>query len=60
MGRSRQEAKYRHLIDDCLRQFRGVQKEIRRQKTRAERLRASSRRTMDDTWEILRRAEATL
>ncbi|MEK7684986.1 MAG: hypothetical protein AAB466_06160 [Verrucomicrobiota bacterium] len=59
-GLSKHDAKYRALIDDCLRQFREVQKDIRRQQARAERLRAASRRTMNDTWEVLRRVEATL
>jgi len=59
-GLSRHDAKYRALIDDCLRQFKDIQKEIRRQQARSERLRVSSCRTMDDTWEVLRRVEATL
>ena len=58
-GLNRQEAKYRDLIADCLREFNAVKKEIRRQEAKAERLRASSRRTMKDTWEVLRRVEAT-
>ena len=60
IGLSKQDAKYRDLIDDCWRQFKAVQKEIRREQARAERLRAASRRTMNDTWEVLRRVEATL
>jgi hypothetical protein len=58
-GLSKQEAKYRNLVADCLREFKTVQKGIRRQQAKAERLRASSRRTMNDTWEVLRRVEAT-
>jgi len=59
-GGTKQEAKYRPLIDDCRRQFLNVRKDIRRDKVKTERLRASSRRTLKDTWEILRRVEATL
>ncbi|MBI2926418.1 MAG: hypothetical protein HYY24_12055 [Verrucomicrobia bacterium] len=59
-GRSKQDAKYRGLIGDCLRELKANQKESRRQQARIERLRASSRRTMDDTWEVLRRVEASL
>ena len=59
-GLSKQDAKYRDLIDDCLRQFKEVQKEIRREQAKTERLRTASRRTMNDTWEVLRRVETTL
>ena len=57
---NKQDAKYRDLIDECSLQFKEVQKEIRRNQARDERLRASFRRTMSDTWEVLRRVEATL
>ena len=57
---NKQDAKYRDLIDDCLRQFKEVQREIRREQAKTERLRTASRRTMNDTWEVLRRVEATL
>lgn len=59
-GLSKQDAKYRALIDDCLREFKEIQKEMRRQRAKTARLRASSRGTMNDTWEVLRRVEATL
>lgn len=59
-GLSKEDAKYRQLIDDCLRQFKEIRKEIRRDRSKTERLRTSSRRTMNDTWEVLRRVEATL
>ena len=59
-GHDKQDAKYRDLIADCLRQFKDVQKEIRRSQAKAERLRAVSQRTMSDTWEVLRRVEASL
>jgi hypothetical protein len=57
---SKEEAKYLDLIEDALVQFKDVQKELRREQAKMERLRAASRRTMNQTWEILRRVEATL
>ena len=59
-GVSKQDAKYRDLIADCLRELKQVQKEIRREKAKTARLRASSDRIMTDTWEVLRRVEASL
>ena len=59
-GLNKQEAKYRDLIEDCLQQFKEVQKEIRRRQAKSERLRVASRRTMKATWEILHRVETTL
>jgi len=40
-------------------EFKGIQKELRREQIKTERLRVTSRRTMNQTWEILRRVEAT-
>jgi len=59
-GVSKQDAKYRDLIADCLRELKQVQKEIRREKAKTARLRASSDRIMTDTREVLRRVEASL
>jgi hypothetical protein len=57
---SKEETKYLDLIENALLEFKEIQKELRRQQTKTERLRVSSRRTMNQTWEILRRVEATL
>ncbi|MGA2542740.1 MAG: hypothetical protein ABSG78_14420 [Verrucomicrobiota bacterium] len=57
---SKEETKYLNLIEDALLEFKEIQKELRREQVKTERLRASSRRTMNQTWEILRRVEATL
>jgi hypothetical protein len=57
---SKDEAKYADLIEDALLQFKDIQKELRREQAKIERLRTASRRTMNHTWEILRRVEATL
>ena len=54
------EAKYLPLIENALQEFKEIQKELRRQQVKTERLRAVSRRTMNQTWEILRRVETTL
>ncbi len=59
-GLGKRDAKYRALIEDCLREIKEIQKEIRRSQATSEQFRASSRRTMNDTWEVLRRVEATL
>jgi hypothetical protein len=59
-GLNKQNLKYRLGIDDCLRQLKSVRKEIRRNRVKTERLRVASRRTMNDTWKVLRRVEATL
>jgi len=62
MGRteSKNEAKFLKLIENALLEFKEIQKELRREQIKTERLRASSRRTMNQTWRILRRVEAAL
>jgi hypothetical protein len=57
---NKEDAKYRALIDEGLRELKQLQKEIRRSRTDSKRLRASSARIMKDTWETLRRVEANL
>jgi hypothetical protein len=57
---NKEETKYLDLIENALLEFKEIQKELRCEQVKAERLRASSRRTMNQTWEILRRVEATL
>jgi hypothetical protein len=57
---SKEETKYVDLIENALLEFKEVQKELRRLQIKTERQRASSRRTMSQTWAILRRVEATL
>jgi hypothetical protein len=57
---SKEATRYLDLIENALREFKEIQKELRRQQVKTERLRVSSRRTMSQTWEILRRVETTL
>ena len=57
---SKEEMKYINLIENALLEFKEIQRELRRQQIKTERLHASSRRTMNQTWSILRRVEATL
>jgi len=57
---SNAETKYIGLIENALREFKTIQKELRREQIKTERLRAASRRTMSQTWGILRRVEAAL
>jgi len=56
---SKEATKYLVLIENALLEFKGIQKELRREQIKTERLRVTSRRTMNQTWEILRRVEAT-
>jgi hypothetical protein len=56
----KEETKYLGLIENALQEFKEIQKELRRQQIKTERLRVSSRRRMSETWETLRRVEATL
>jgi len=59
-GTDKESRKYLSLIDLSLREFKEIQKELRQEQAKTERLRASSRRTLNETWEILRRVETTL
>ncbi len=59
-GTDKESRKYLSLIELSLREFKDIQKELRQEQAKSERLRASSRRTMNETWEILRRVETTL
>jgi len=56
---SKAETKYAGLIENALLELKEIQKELRREQIKTDRLRASSRRTINQTWEILRRVEAT-
>jgi hypothetical protein len=59
-GTDKESRKYSSLIDLSLRELKEIQKELRQEQAKTERLRTSSRRTMNDTWDILRRVETTL
>jgi hypothetical protein len=59
-GTDKENRKYGSLIDLSLRELKEIQKELRQEQAKTGRLRASSRRTMKETWEILRRVETTL
>ena len=57
---SKEDVKYRALIDEGLREMKELQKQILRDRAKCARLRASSLRKMKETREILRRVEANL
>ena len=59
-GTDKESRKYASLIDLSLRELKEIQKNLRQEQAKTGRLRASSRRTMNETWEILRRVETTL
>jgi len=56
---SKADLKYATRVRDGLRELKSIAQELRRRRTNTERLRATSGRIMKDTWEILRRVEAT-
>jgi len=55
-ARSKEEAKYLRLIDDALLEFKEIQKELRREQVKMARLRAASRRTMNQISDVIRPA----
>jgi hypothetical protein len=57
---SKEEAKYAGLIESALLELKEIRKELRREQVKTERLRASSRSTMNQTREIIRRVEASI
>jgi hypothetical protein len=56
----KQDVKYRILIEEGLREFKELRKQIARDRAECARLRASSKRTMENTRATLRRVEANL
>ena len=46
-------------IEDCLKEMATVRKGMKKTDAEIQRLRASSRRKLDETWAIIRRVQAT-
>lgn len=59
-GSVKADAKQAARIEDAVREFQTILNELRSIRAKTERLRATSRRLMNDTWETLRRVETTL
>ena len=57
---TKQDVKYRILVEEGLREFKELRKQIARDRAECARLRASSKRIMEDTKATLRRVEANL
>ena len=53
------EAGYLRAIEDCLKEMAAVRKGMKKTDAEIRRLRASSRRKLDETWAIIRRVQAT-
>jgi hypothetical protein len=56
---SKQDAKYRILIEEGWREFKELRKQVARDRAECARLRASSLGKMEETRELLRRVEAS-
>ena len=59
-GLSGQDAGYVGAIEDCLKEMAAVRKSMKKTDAEIRRLRASSRRKLDETWAIIRRVQATV
>ena len=59
-SQSKSDVNYSALIEEGLREFKELRRQIERDRTKCVRLRASSQRKMKETREILRRVEASL
>jgi len=59
-GLSGQDAGYLSAIEDCLKEMAAVRKSMKKTDVEIRRLRASSRRKLDETWAIIRRVQATV
>jgi hypothetical protein len=58
-GLAGSDAGYVGAIRDCLKEMASIRKRMKKTDAEIRRLRASSRRKLDETWAIIRRVEAT-
>jgi len=54
------DAGYLGAIKDCLKEMASILKSMKKTDAEIRRLRAASRRKLEETWAIVRRVEATL
>jgi len=54
------DAGYLGAIKDCLKEMAAIRKSMKKIDAEIRRLRAASRRKLEETWAIVRRVEATL
>ena len=59
-GLAGSDAGYLGAIKDCLKEMAAIRRSMKKTDAEIRRLRASSRRKLDETWAIIRRVEATL
>jgi hypothetical protein len=59
-GSNEREAGYIDAIEDCVKEMAAIRKDMKKTDAEIQRLRASSRRKLDETWAIIRRVEATI
>lgn len=59
-GLSGPDAGYLDAIQDCLKEMAAVRKSMKKTDVEIRRLRASSRRKLDETWAIIRRVQAAV
>ena len=56
---SEHDASYREAIEECLKEMVSIRKDMKKTDSQIRQLRASSRRKLDETWDIIRRVQAT-
>ena len=54
------DAGYLGAIKDCLKEMAAIRKSMKKTDAEIQRLRAASRRKLEETWAIIRHVEATL
>jgi hypothetical protein len=59
-GTTQREAGYLEAIEECLKEIVAIRKGMKKTDTEIRQLRASSRRKLDETWEIIHRVQATV
>ena len=59
-GLSGQDASYLGAIKDCVREMAAIRKSMKKTDAEIRRLRASSRRKLDETWAIIHRVQAAV
>ena len=58
-GTSGQDAKFAGAIEECIDEMKEIRRSMKKTDTEIRRLQASTRRNLDQTWEILRDVKAS-
>ena len=59
-GLTGREAGYLESIKDCLKEMVAIRKGMKKTDAEIRQVRAASRRKLDETWDIIRRVQATV